>query len=465
MPWRPLSIFVSFPVRSRRRAGADRSNAGGGAKGGSSNRAQLPPDAPSGGAKGRPRNRADLPPDLPASGAKGRSSNRADLPPDLPGGGRSGNRADLPPDLPSSGAKGRSSSRADLPPDPLSGGAKGRSSSRADVRPRAPKGGAKGQSCSTADLRLDVPSDGGAKGQSSRADVRPDVPAALPSGRPSHSDAAEIDGEIARLHAENDRLRQLLEQDGGAPWTFALLAELERESHEQRRIRCLQRELCMALQRRCRLEQTVRAGHASLERALYGALSQNNASLQSLEQAFADGAAAAEAELAEEAILVDSDAAPKQPGRRSSPSPSPAGTPSTGSGTAAAAKATSSRRRWEAAQIYELEQDVFKAASSLSGLADASGEVWPGQLASRFEAASWQLLRARELSTTDADADASAAAVRRRLWRAMAGRAATVPRDLQSESSASSAAEPLLDYTYIDPSARVLKPHLLRTCA
>ncbi|CAE7365365.1 unnamed protein product [Symbiodinium necroappetens] len=266
----------------------------------------------------------------------------------------------------------------------------------------------------------------------SRADLRPEVPdtPAVPTpSRQSLQSEAEIDGEVARLRAENDRLRQLLEKGDGAPWTSVLFLELERESYEQQRILCLKRELCMALQRRRRLEQAVRAGHASLERALYGALSQEGASLQTLEQAFVDGTAAAESDLAEEAMLLDADAAPKQPGRRA---PSPAHTPSSAS-AAGPAKATSSRRLWEAAEIYQLEQAVFQAASSLMAFAEASGEAWADQLAARLQTLSWQLLRARELPVTSADVDASTAAVRRRLWRFMAGRPLAKCRDQPSE--------------------------------
>ncbi|CAE7782320.1 unnamed protein product [Symbiodinium sp. CCMP2456] len=273
----------------------------------------------------------------------------------------------------------------------------------------------------------------GSRGRSnSRADLRPEVPdtPAVPTpSRQSLQSEAEIDGEVARLRAENDRLRQLLEKGDGAPWTSVLFLELERESYEQQRILCLKRELCMALQRRRRLEQAVRAGHASLERALYGALSQEGASLQALEQAFVDGTAAAESDLAEEAMLLDADAAPKQPGRRA---PSPAHTPSSAS-AAGAAKATSSRRLWEAAEIYQLEQAVFQAASSLMAFAEASGEAWADQLAARLQTLSWQLLRARELPVTSADVDASTAAVRRRLWRFMAGRSLAKCRDQPSE--------------------------------
>ncbi|OLP82270.1 hypothetical protein AK812_SmicGene37089 [Symbiodinium microadriaticum] len=255
------------------------------------------------------------------------------------------------------------------------------------------------------------------------------VEVAAEGARIAELTCAEIDGEVARLRAENDRLRQLLEKGDGAPWTSVLFLELERESYEQQRILCLKRELCMALQRRRRLEQAVRAGHASLERALYGALSQEGASLQTLEQAFVDGTAAAESDLAEEAMLLDADAAPKQPGRRAA---SPAHTPSSAS-AAGPAKATSSRRLWEAAEIYQLEQAVFQAASSLMAFAEASGEAWADQLAARLQTLSWQLLRARELPVTSADVDASTAAVRRRLWRFMAGRPLAKCRDQPSE--------------------------------
>ena len=278
----------------------------------------------------------------------------------------------------------------------------------------------------------------GSKGRSnSRADLRPEVPdtPAVPTpGRQSLQSEVEIDGEVARLRAENDRLRQLLEKGDGAPWTSVLFLELERESYEQQRILCLKRELCMALQRRRRLEQAVRAGHASLERALYGALSQEGASLQTLEQAFVDGTAAAESDLAEEAMLLDADAAPKQPGRRA---PSPGNTPSSASAAGPATKATTSRRRWEAAEIYQLEQAAFQAASSLVAFAEASGEAWADQLAQRLQTVSWQLLRARDLPVTSADVDASTAAVRRRLWRFMAGRSLAKCRDQPAEGTPS----------------------------
>ncbi|CAE6950131.1 unnamed protein product [Symbiodinium sp. CCMP2592] len=278
----------------------------------------------------------------------------------------------------------------------------------------------------------------GSKGRSnSRTDLRPEVPdtPAVPTpSRQSLQSEVEIDSEIARLRAENDRLRQLLENGDGAPWTSVLFLELERESYEQQRILCLKRELCMALQRRRRLEQAVRAGHASLERALYGALSQEGASLQTLEQAFVDGTAAAESDLAEEAMLLDADAAPKQPGRRA---PSPAHTPSSASAAGPATKATSSRRRLEATEIYQLEESAFQAATSLMAFAEASGEAWADQLAQRLQTVSWQLLRARELPVTSADVDASTAAVRRRLWRFMTGRSLAKCRDQPSEAALS----------------------------
>ena len=294
---------------------------------------------------------------------------------------------------------------------------KTRLNARPDMRSQVPPAGKLPASQSPTDS---VPE----RRPSSSRDLRSDVvTASTPPARQSPSapsDAAELDAEIVRLSAENDRLRQLLEEDGGGPWAPALFAELERESHEQQRIRCLKQELCMALQRHRRLEQAVRAGHAGLERALYGALAQSAASPHALEQALVDGAAAAEAELAEEAMLLDAETAPKPPGRRASPSP--ARTPSAGGAAGPVGKATSSRRRWEATDIYELEQAAFTAASSLMEFGAASRETWASQIATRLQAESWQLLRAHELASANADPAASAAAIRRRLWRSLSGR-------------------------------------------
>ena len=260
------------------------------------------------------------------------------------GQGRSNSRSDLRPDAPAASLAAR--------PVQREAAAKSRASGKAPPRPQVP---------TAPTLVRPNQSNGAATASSpssSKADFLLDVPAPAPAAatpapcRQSHSDAREVEAEIVRLQAENDRLKGALEQGSGGPWITALLAELERESLEQQRVLCLKRELCGAIQRRRKLEEAVQAGHASLERALYGALAQNGTSLHTLEQAFVDGTAAAEAELAEEAMLLEAEAAPKPPGRRASPSP--ARTPSEG-GQTITPKATSSRRRcWLAVEELDL---------------------------------------------------------------------------------------------------------------
>ena len=66
--------------------------------------------------------------------------------------------------------------------------------------------------------------------------------------------------EVARLRAENARLRRLLasrscEGGDGGPWAAELLAEARAESRDERRIFCLKGELCAAARRRRQLEQ------------------------------------------------------------------------------------------------------------------------------------------------------------------------------------------------------------------
>lgn len=98
--------------------------------------------------------------------------------------------------------------------------------------------------------------------------------------------------EVARLLAENARLRQQLSaEDGGVrAWGTALLADVKAEPADERRTFHLKSELCLAMKRRKQLETAIAARHAGLSRVFYDR-SGSVLRPKAIELALADGAA------------------------------------------------------------------------------------------------------------------------------------------------------------------------------
>lgn len=229
-------------------------------------------------------------------------------------------------------------------------------------------------------------------------------------------DMHDIHAKIACLRAENECLKEQVEQRTRRLSAVAFLepadaAKSQREPtfaahRELLAAKCAQKELCVALQRRSRLEQAVRARHEGLQRFATGS--------GELSAALADGAAAVSASRFAE------------PSGRSG---SKAGKPSGGA----------HGRGFCASEVLAVEQLVFGASLALCNFAEASGQCWAEQPARSFQAASAALLQnVHELQTTCIDPNEDhrglcdhmtlAAALRRKLRRSVPSTRAQVPQ-------------------------------------
>lgn len=87
--------------------------------------------------------------------------------------------------------------------------------------------------------------------------------ASAPTVTPASS---SVVSEVVRLRAENARLRLRVGDANVVSWGKALLAEVETESLDERRIFMLKSELCLAVRRRQEILKAVRARHEGLQR-------------------------------------------------------------------------------------------------------------------------------------------------------------------------------------------------------
>lgn len=97
----------------------------------------------------------------------------------------------------------------------------------------------------------------------------------------------------SRLHAENVHFQACLGDDGGIKhWSRKLLADVQVESDDERRIFCLKSQLCLAVRRRKQLEEAVRSRHAALERLAGCNLEEVVSNSERIDQLLCEGVAA-----------------------------------------------------------------------------------------------------------------------------------------------------------------------------